>query len=38
MKTNKFIWKSAKTGLIVSEEYAEANPDECYKHDISEEE
>lgn len=37
MNTKKFIWKSAKTGLIVSDEYAAENPDECYKHNIEDE-
>jgi len=28
------IWKSAKTGLFVSRQYAQSHPDECYKHKI----
>jgi hypothetical protein len=29
------IWKSAKTGLIVTAAYAEANPNECYRDRIN---
>lgn len=32
----RFIWKSADTGLIVSEEFAKENPKTCYKHAILE--
>ena len=34
-KKKRYIYKDAKTGEIVSKEYADANPDTTYRHDIT---